>query len=70
MKRIIKISYQNRQSRAYGGSGIGSLSRDLPTAPKLVLANHFISKVSKIEISDKVSVQYLSGQIVISKLIT
>lgn len=68
MKRQMTVSYQNRQGRSYGGSGAGSLSRDLPTAPKLVIANHFLKKLSGFCIGDKVTVQYSPGEIIISKI--
>ncbi len=68
MKRQITISYQNRQSRGYGGSGIGTLSRDLRTAPKLLLSNFFISDISKFEISEKVMVEYRPNLVIISKI--
>ena len=62
------IGYQHRQSRFRGGSGIGSLSRDLPTAPKIVLANHFLKNLSGFSIGEKVLVHYSHGSIIISKL--
>jgi len=68
MKKQITIGYQNRQSRGHGGSGIGSLSRDLPTAPKLVLANHYMKTISNFGISEKVNVEYLPEQIIISRI--
>ncbi|MFA5936568.1 MAG: hypothetical protein WC822_01680 [Candidatus Paceibacterota bacterium] len=58
LKKEIKISYQNR----HGVRG------DLPTAPKLVLANHILEKVCNIAIGDKVSVEYSPNLIVIKKL--
>lgn len=58
MKKEMTIGYQNRQGR----------SHDLPTAPKLVIANHFLKKLSGFCIGDKVTVQYLSGEIIISKI--
>lgn len=57
MKRQITIGYQNRQG----------LSRDLPLAPKLVLANHFLKDLSGFEIGNKVVVQYLPNLIIIRK---
>lgn len=68
MKRQMTVSYQNRFSRGYGGTGIGSLSRDLPTAPKLVIANHFLKNISGFAIGDRVSVEYLPNLIIINKL--
>lgn len=52
------ISYQNRQGK----------TRDLPTAPKLILANHLMKKISGFSIGDKVTVQYLHESIIIKKL--
>ena len=69
MKKEMTIGYQNRVGRSYGGTGVGSLSRDLPTAPKLVIANHFLKKLSGFCIGDKVEVQYLDKEIIIKKLI-
>lgn len=57
MKKIT-ISYQNR----YGVNG------DLPTAPKIVLANHLIQKISGFSVGDKVIVEYSPNLITISKL--
>lgn len=68
MKKILTIGYQNRTSRGYGGSGVGSLSRDLPTAEKLVLANHFLKNISGFTIGEKVLVEYSPDLITISKL--
>ena len=65
MKKQMTVGYQNRQSRAYGGSGVGSLSRDLPTAPKLVLANHYLKNISGFSVGQKVIVKYLPGEIII-----
>jgi len=67
MKRQMTVSYQNRQSRGYGGSGVCSLSRDLPTAPKLVIANHFLTQ-NGFKIGEKVQVEYSPNLIIISKL--
>ena len=58
MQKEIKISYQNR----HGVRG------DLPTAPKLVLANHLLKKISGFCIGDKVLVEYLQNSIIIKKL--
>ena len=58
LKKEIKISYQNR----HGVRG------DLPTAPKLVIANHSLKNESGFSIGDKVSVEYLKGSIIITKL--
>jgi len=58
MQKEIKISYQNR----HGVRG------DLPTAPKLVLANHLLKNISGFSIGDKVNVEYSQNLIIISKL--
>ena len=63
----MKIYYQNRQSRACGGSGIGSISRDLETVPKIVIANHFLKDIG-FNIGDKINVQYQENKIIIHKL--
>ena len=68
MNRVMTISYQNRQSRGYGGSGVGSLSKDLKSSPKLVIANHFLKNISGFSISSQVNVEYLPNQIIITKL--
>jgi hypothetical protein len=57
LKKEIKISYQNR----YGVRG------DLPTAPKLTIANHILEKYGFF-IGDKVNVEYSPNSITISKL--
>ena len=66
--RQMTISYQHRYSRSYGGSGIGSLSRDLPTAPKLIIANHILKKESGFDIGNRVEVEYLPNSVIIRKL--
>ena len=58
MKKEIKISYQNR----HGVRG------DLPTAPKLVLANHLLKNISGFSIGEKVLVEYLQDSIIIKKI--
>lgn len=58
LKKEIKISYQNR----HGVRG------DLPTAPKLVLANHILKKICNIAIGDKVNVEYSPNLIIIKKI--
>ena len=58
MKKEIKISYQNRHG----------IRGDLPTAPKLVLANHLLKKISGFSIGDKVNVEYSPNLIIIKKL--
>ena len=67
MKRQMTVGYENRQSRGCGGSGVGTLSRDLKTAPKLIIANHFLTQ-NGFAIGDKIEVSYLPNQITISKL--
>jgi hypothetical protein len=57
LKKEIKISYQNR----HGVRG------DLPTAPKLTIANHILEKYGFF-IGDKVNVEYSPKLITISKL--
>ncbi len=57
MRKEIKISYQNR----HGVRG------DLPTAPKLVLANHILKKYG-FSIGDRVNVEYSPNLIIIKKL--
>jgi hypothetical protein len=57
MKKINTISYQNRQG----------VNGDLPTAPKLVLANHFLTQ-SGFSIGEKVLVEYLQDSLIIKKL--
>jgi ribosomal protein L21E len=58
MKKQMTVSYQNRQ----GTRG------DLPTAPKIVLANHLIKKLSGFSVGDKVTVEYSPNVIIITKL--
>jgi len=58
MKRQMTVGYQNRQS----------LKRDLPTIPKIVIANHFLKKQSGFSIGDKVLVHYSPNQIIITKV--
>jgi len=60
MQKEMTISYQNRQGR-------GSHPRDLPTSPKLVIANHFLKNKSGFSIGDKVKITYSPGLIIISK---
>lgn len=67
MKRQMTVGYQNRTSIGYGGTGVGTLSRDLPTAPKLVIANHFLTR-NGFPIGQKVIVHYSPNQIIIRKL--
>jgi hypothetical protein len=58
MKKVNTISYQNR----HGVRG------DLPTAPKLVLANHILKKICGFSIGQKLLVEYSKNLIVIKKL--
>lgn len=58
MYKINKIGYQNRFGRY----------RDLPTATKLILANHYLKNASGFAIGEKVKVEYLPNQIIISKI--
>ena len=62
MQRTMTISYQHRQGR---GSGIRYHARDLPTSPKLVIANHLLKNLSGFSIGDKVLVEYSKGLIII-----
>lgn len=57
MKKLMTVGYQHRQG----------LKRDLPTSPKIVIANHFLKEQSGFSIGDKVLVQYLPNQIIITK---
>lgn len=59
MKRNMTVSYKNRQG-VYG---------DIPAIPKLIIANHFLKKLSGFSINDKVEVEYLPNSIIIKKLI-
>ena len=67
MQKVITIGSQFRYGRPHGGSGC-YFSRDLPTATKIVLANHYIKKISGFAINEKIKVEYSQGQIIISKL--
>ncbi|OGI66947.1 hypothetical protein A2823_02495 [Candidatus Nomurabacteria bacterium RIFCSPHIGHO2_01_FULL_41_91] len=58
------VGYQNRSSRGYGGSGVGSLSRDLPSVPKILLANKFLLE-NCFSIGSKAYVYYSPGEIII-----
>jgi hypothetical protein len=66
MKRILTVGYQYRQSRM-NTSGTGPYFRDLPTVPKITIINHILEKVCDFSIGDKVEVEYLKGQIIITK---
>jgi len=52
------VSYQNRRG----------VQGDLPTAPKLTLANRILKNIGGFSIGDKVLVEYSSNLIIISKL--
>jgi len=56
--RTITISYQNR-------SGKWS---DIPPVSKIVLANNSLRDICGFKVSDKVTVEYLSGKIIITKI--
>ncbi|MFH1233392.1 MAG: hypothetical protein V1649_01935 [Patescibacteria group bacterium] len=58
MRKEMKIYYQHRRG----------VRGDLPTAPKLVIANHSLKNESGFSIGDKVTVEYLKGTIIITKL--
>lgn len=61
------IGYQNRTGRSYGGSGVGSLSRDLPSVPKIILANKLLLE-NGFFIGSQASVYYSLGKIIIKTL--
>ena len=63
MQKTMTVSYQYRYSRSRSGIG-----RDLPTASKLVIANHILKKVSGFKIGDKIKVVYSQGSVTITKL--
>ena len=58
MKTQMTIGYQNRTG-AHG---------DLPTAPKITLANHVIQKVCGFSVGERVAIEYSPNQIIITKL--
>lgn len=66
-QRTMTVGYQNRQSRDYGGNGASSLSRDLPSVPKIILANKFLLE-NGFSIGIKTSVYYSPGEIIIKTL--
>ena len=66
MQREMTVGYQNRYGKPCGCNG--AYSHDLPSAPKLVIANHFLKKLSGFSIGEKVQVTYSAGSITISKL--
>ena len=57
MKKLMTVGYQHR----YG------LKRDLPTSPKIVIANHLLRKQSGFSIGDQIVVHYSPNQIIITK---
>ncbi|MFA6076567.1 MAG: hypothetical protein WC735_00655 [Candidatus Paceibacterota bacterium] len=65
MQRTMTVGYQNRTSRGYGG--VGSLSRDLPAVPKIILANKLLLE-NGFSIGSKASVCYSPGKIIIKIL--
>jgi len=58
MKKQMTVSYQFRHG----------IRGDRPTAPKIILANHLLNKLSGFSIGDKVIVEYLQNSIIIKKL--
>ncbi len=57
MKKIIKISYQNRQGRF----------RDLQSVPKLLVANKFLFDAG-FSIGDSAEINYGNREIIIRKI--
>ncbi len=58
MKKEITIGYQNRYN----------IRGDLPTVPKIMLANSHLKELSGLSIGDKVTVEYLPDSIIIKKI--
>ena len=58
MKKEITVSYQNRQG----------VRCDLPTVPKIILANKHLASLSGFNVGDKAVVKYLPNSIIIKKL--
>ena len=58
MKKSMTVYYQFR----HGVRG------DRPTAPKIVIANHLLTKLGGFSIGDKFTVEYLKGSIIITKI--
>ena len=58
MKKQMILSYQTRRGR-HG---------DLPQAPKLIISNHLLKKISGFNVGDKITVEYYKNQIIIKKL--
>ena len=67
MQKTMTVGYQNRTSRGYGGSGVGTLSRDLQAVPKIILANKLLLE-NGFSIGSKMSVYYSPGEIIIKTL--
>ena len=67
IKRKLKVGYLNRQSRGFGGSGVGWISRDLLARPKLVIANKFLEDAG-FSIGCYTEVYFGDGQIIIKKV--
>ncbi len=60
MKKEITISYQHRYN----------IRGDLPTVPKIIIANSLLMSLSGFAIGDKATVQYLPNSVIIRKLNT
>ena len=58
MKKEITIGYLNRYN----------IKGDLPTVPKITLANSHLKALSGFCIGDKVTVEYLQDSIIIKKI--
>ena len=55
MKRLMTVSYQNRWGNRR-------------PAPKIMIANHLLTKLSGFSIGDKFTAEYFKGSIVITKI--
>jgi len=55
MKRLMTVSYQNRW-------------RNRKPAPKIMIVNHLLTKLSGFAIGDKFTVEYFKGSLVITKI--
>lgn len=55
MKRLMTVSYQNRW-------------HNRKSAPKVMIANHLLTKLSGFSIGDKFTVEYLKGSLIITKI--
>jgi hypothetical protein len=55
MKKLMTVSYQNRWPNRR-------------SAPKIVIANHLLTKLSGFSIGDKFTVEYLKSSIIITKI--